>query len=685
MLKFFLLFLVSFSAYGQGDLSGNLRSQFNNTRLNFGNLQVPNNQATKTGAINALIETGNKNILSNPGFEHTLASTGWTITGTASTSTETAAPLSGLKSFRADMTAQTFDLIQDQTIYAAARSGSQMFLRLVAKNTAPNCVMYLRKNGVKQTGSNDFLALATDGVTKTYELAFLANGTSNGIEVECTSTTGTLIVDDVELSTESASFVDVAQIGPWISYTPTITGFGVAATVEFQYRINGSSLDIRGRFTSGTPTAVEARVSLPTGFTSATSAVIPSLAVAGFGAFSVTGATSYYALMEPSVSYFTIGRSSSVDASFAKANGSALAGSGQALTFSLSIPVQGLSNKVSTYSQACTTDVQCENVFSAKVSAAGVVSGENLDWINGNCTAVSGTFTCTYNSNVFTETPNCSILTNAQSGTTSTFAAIVAASNTSLSVFQQTTGAAATLGFQLVCQKATADFKAKNVITGSFQNIEKCADPYECTDTFSAKVSATGVVSEENLDWINGNCTNATPRVCTFISGLVTTGMNCQVTAVGAGGRIGTIITSSSTAFSFQNDPSQYDSHILCQKQGVDFRPKTAVAGTFLDSVTSPGAGKVSLCSAKISATGVISDQIGGCFASCTNATTPVCTFTSNYWVSGSVPNCSVVGDPGDFNSGVTTTTTTMSGFLKNSAGSLIAGARIYVCQGLKQ
>lgn len=45
------------------------------------NLQVPLNQATKTGGISALIETGNYNILSNPNFEHLTFNTDWSATG----------------------------------------------------------------------------------------------------------------------------------------------------------------------------------------------------------------------------------------------------------------------------------------------------------------------------------------------------------------------------------------------------------------------------------------------------------------------------------------------------------------------------------------------------------------------------------------------------------------------------
>lgn len=53
----------------------------------------------------------------------------------------------------------------------------------------------------------------------------------------------------------------------WISYTPTFTGFGTATLVDFYYRRVGDSMEVQGRFLSGTNSAVTALVSLPSGFT----------------------------------------------------------------------------------------------------------------------------------------------------------------------------------------------------------------------------------------------------------------------------------------------------------------------------------------------------------------------------------------------------------------------------------
>ena len=80
----------------------------------------------------------------------------------------------------------------------------------------------------------------------------------------------------------------------WQSYTPTFTGFGTASNIEFQWRRIGDSVQVKGKFTAGTPTATEARISLPSGMTSADTSKIPTLQHAGTVAISTNSATSYY-------------------------------------------------------------------------------------------------------------------------------------------------------------------------------------------------------------------------------------------------------------------------------------------------------------------------------------------------------------------------------------------------------
>lgn len=101
------------------------------------------------------------------------------------------------------------------------------------------------------------------------------------------------------------------------------------------------------------------------------------------------------------------------------------------------------------------------------------------------------------------------------------------------------------------------------------------------------------------------------------------------------------------------------------------------------DYIRSPNSsnGKPVLCSADISGTGVISNQDGDCFASCTNATTPVCTFTTDYW--SVTPKCWHVVT-GALQGSAVVTSTTFSGINLNGSFVAIAGDRSYFCHGVR-
>ena len=428
----------------------------------------------------------------------------------------------------------------------------------------------VRRNGVLTTSCVD---VESNPLFQTYDLySFVAGTSTTGIELTSLGTGSASGMDQCFLGLRTPAMnQETGAVGPWIGYTPTFTGFGTPSVSEFFYRVNGSNIDIRGRFTSGTSTAVEARVSLPSGFTSAGTDSIPSLQIAGSAGSNLNDVMRvYHALIQPNVTYVNFSQVLSTQGSnLTVRNGNNLVGNGQVLAFTASVPIAGLNSRVSLYSQQCRKPSDCENVFSAQIGGTGTVTNENLDWINGNCT------------------------------------------------------------------------------TGDNIN-------YACTY----------------------NLTLANP-------------MNCTVSDISAAGaaQASRVFSSTNTGITFGNGSASRGVSVKCQKQGADYKERNMITGTFRDVVTSPGSGSPALCSAKISSTGVISDQIGGCFASCTNATTPVCTFTSNYWVSGSVPNCwHIVNTAASGIAGTSTvTSTTYSGVA--FTGSILAGAgnRQYFCHGQKQ
>lgn len=132
-----------------------------------------------------------------------------------------------------------------------------------------------------------------------------------------------------------------------------------------------------------------------------------------------------------------------------------------------------------------------------------------------------------------------------------------------------------------------------NLIVASLSGLESCTDTYECTDTFSAKVSSTGVVSDENLDFINGNCVVATTSeyTCTFNSGLATVPMNCiaQSADFQTSQPHTTLTSTSYTTWDSTTVRRASPAQIFCQRQGADYIGKTAKAVASDQNVRTPG------------------------------------------------------------------------------------------------
>jgi hypothetical protein len=95
----------------------------------------------------------------------------------------------------------------------------------------------------------------------------------------------------------------------WTAYTPTFTGYGTVTSVQFWSRRVGDCLEVRGSWVCGTPTAVEARITIGYNGTSANvssdATIVPSIRVAGNQGTSVSLETSAHCLIESGVSYLT--------------------------------------------------------------------------------------------------------------------------------------------------------------------------------------------------------------------------------------------------------------------------------------------------------------------------------------------------------------------------------------------
>lgn len=207
--------------------------------------------------------------------------------------------------------------------------------------------------------------------------------------------------------------------------------------------------------------------------------------------------------------------------------------------------------------------LECENTFSAKVSSSGVVSDENVDWINGNCTMSSGNSTCTFQTSLFGVAPNCTSSNN-DGNSRVTLTAAESTSSVSTYIRLTTTAAAADSAYILTCQRAGSDY---NQFDQRFVPVENGN-----IESFSAKnqsnlYDSTGAVKQFNDALLIDSKNGAALSTSEFIeinnvssTDRITAKKNISITITAGGTLVGGsdmyIKDSSGTQLSIDNTPN---------------------------------------------------------------------------------------------------------------------------------
>lgn len=166
------------------------------------------------------------------------------------------------------------------------------------------------------------------------------------------------------------------------------------------------------------------------------------------------------------------------------------------------------------------TEVTTPDSFSAKVSSAGVVSDENVDWINGNCTYSAGDWTCPVVSGTFSVVPNCVVVQNDSTGANTVMAKMFGGSTTTsnIHVITQLTTAntASQQPFNIICNKQGVDAKQTVQV---FKSIPKIAAN---ENRLSAVLNGTtcAIVSQFPNNWITSTTDSGTGNCLVTYSGL---------------------------------------------------------------------------------------------------------------------------------------------------------------------
>jgi hypothetical protein len=465
--------------------------------------QFPNNQVTNLGGINALVETGNTNILSNPSFEHLTFSTGWTNSAGTFTQ-ETSVVIDGKASAKLVLAAQTMSLTQSSTLYAAQFDDGVQGLAMVRiKSDIALSVCSIQAGTVSTTNC---VTTATDSKWGLYKVPFVMGATSQGISIASSgSVTGTVYIDyafvgGINLESQNGACITsdcTTTFSAKISTTPTASDLNISAWVTSVAK-------------SGTNNSIK-NLTIPSGLFT----VIPNCTC-------TPDATSTAA--DISCKFNPLG-STTTSLVFNTANNS-VAEDRAIIVMCQKQGADFTQAEAKKTGNVFTTQcgANCVDTFSANVTAAGSVTSQVSDFISGSCsvTAAPNKINCTFKSGLFTVAPSCV----AQNNGASTGSDLIATSTTT-SGFSVNYVASVVREFNVICQKQGADFVATRTIQGTFSEMVTTPGQVK-SGLHSAKLSAAGVVSSENGQFINGNCTCSTGNwTCSFNAGAWSTAPTC--------------------------------------------------------------------------------------------------------------------------------------------------------------
>lgn len=245
------------------------------------------------------------------------------------------------------------------------------------------------------------------------------------------------------------------------------------------------------------------------------------------------------------------------------------------------------------------SDTTLPDVFSWRINASdGSVDFNTGGVVSGNCTKNStGNYTCSTPS--LTSVPNCTgnVTTSAGNATYAISHNIAGSTATSQNILVvEYNGTAFGNSVVVSCQKTGADAKQQVQV---YKSIPKVS---ENENVFSASISQTGVVSLENTDFINGDCTvtGTSDYTCDISTMNLSTSLVCSCTAIDGGGnnRACTSKAPSSTQILYNtHDDTNADVarpvNIVCQKAGADYK-KPVVQPVIVGQVTNSYADSIS-------------------------------------------------------------------------------------------
>lgn len=253
------------------------------------------------------------------------------------------------------------------------------------------------------------------------------------------------------------------NVTDWEDYTPTFSGLGTVTSIDFRFRQVGDSIEIHGKATTGTATASEMQVGLPTGLTVSTSKVAVIKYVGKLNKIAAIGTTDdYTALITGGDAFLNFGNMSS-SAGLTPQNGSVVLGSTVTFSFFATVPIQGFTSGFgSVAAQAL------EPVYSVRINTSGNIDNNITSppgWItDSDITQPASNFHIDYTFLGLQDNPT--FTGSVDSSGTAAFVATRNITNTSADFFIYNTSATsiATEEFDVELRPSSRDYNTSRII-----------------------------------------------------------------------------------------------------------------------------------------------------------------------------------------------------------------------------
>jgi len=332
-----LLTLNAFGGLPPTTLKG--QSGSNVTTFNF---QVPHSQATQVSGPTSLIETGNQNILQNPGFEGT---GDWTASGGATTAINTTAVGTGSKGYDWDSNSASQTLSSDSVTIPNGLKGKNGVVSCAIKTVSGTSTHTIQAyDGTNIIASTSITSDTGSFARTSLNFVFPTSGSAVLRLVSVASNEPEIYIDDCYMGlAEGFNIGSISQYGDWTTYgsASSWVGLGSPTSNYLEYRTAPQGMEIRFKVTSGTSTGVPLTLALPSSCTTASN--YASNEMAGPSVITTTTGRTWTPLVSASATTISFGDVATANA-FTARNGSSLISSGEVAAGQFFVRCQGFSS-----------------------------------------------------------------------------------------------------------------------------------------------------------------------------------------------------------------------------------------------------------------------------------------------------------------------------------------------------